>query len=168
MDWKSELVHGIYESVITHSLQEKIERLQDTFDIEQKSLDSDESHFSLALHLAKLIASTLASMKGDDKKSRQAQFCNQLNIINTDKVVSNFFKALKEHSVVNLEDVAFSVCTKRTVPNDFSGVAIIAYGSPDLMKAVQECSGDIDVILVPWLLEEGETWAHAYNAEVLE
>ena len=90
------------------------------------------------------------------------------NIINTDKVVSNFFKALKEHSVVNLEDVAFSVCTKRTVPNDFSGVAIIAYGSPDLMKAVQECSGDIDVILVPWLLEEGETWAHAYNAEVLE
>ena len=78
MDWKSELVHGIYESVITHSLQEKIERLQDTFDIEQKSLDSDESHFSLALHLAKLIASTLASMKGDDKKSRQAQFCNQL------------------------------------------------------------------------------------------
>ena len=90
------------------------------------------------------------------------------NIINTDKVVSNFFKALKEHSVVNLEDVAFSVCTKRTVPNDFSGVAIIAYGSPDLMKAVQECSGDIDVILVPWLLEEGETWAHAHNAEVLE
>ena len=89
-------------------------------------------------------------------------------IINTDKVVSNFFKALKEHSVVNLEDVAFSVCTKRTVPNDFSGVAIIAYGSPDLMKAVQECSGDIDVILVPWLLEEGETWAQAYNAEVLE
>ena len=90
------------------------------------------------------------------------------NIINTDKAVSDFFKALKKNPVVELGNVDFSVCTKRTAPNSFSGVAIIAYGSPDLMRSVQECSGDIDVILVPWLLEEGETWAQAYNAEVLE
>lgn len=78
MDWNFELVHGIYESVITHSLQEKIGRIQDAFEIEKKQLDSDESHFSLALHLTKLIASSLASIKGDDKKLRQVQFCNQL------------------------------------------------------------------------------------------
>lgn len=73
-----ELTHGIYESVITRSLQEKIERIQDAFEVEKKHLDSDESHFTLALHLTKLIASSLASIKGDDQKQRQAQFCNQL------------------------------------------------------------------------------------------
>lgn len=90
------------------------------------------------------------------------------NIINTDKAVSDFFKALKKNPVVELGNVDFSVCTKRTAPNSFSGVAIIAYGSPELIRIVQEYSGDIDVILVPWRLEEGETWAQAYNAEVLE
>ena len=96
------------------------------------------------------------------------QKANVDNIINSDKAVSDFFKALKKNPVVNLGSVDFSVCTKRTAPKSFSGVAIIAYGSPNLMRSVQECSGNIDVILVPWLLEEGETWAQAYNAEVLE
>lgn len=72
------LVHGIYESVITHSLQEKIERIQDAYEVEKAQLESDEAHFTLALHLTKLIASSLASFRGDDKKLRQAQFCNQL------------------------------------------------------------------------------------------
>lgn len=78
MDWNSKLVHGLYESVITHALQERIERIEDTFEVEKKHLDSDESHFTLALHLTKLIASSLASIKGDSQKQRQVEFCNQL------------------------------------------------------------------------------------------
>lgn len=73
-----ELVHGIYESIITKSLQEKIERIQSSFDIEQKCLESEERHLSLALHIARIIASTLASIKGEDMKQRQAQLCNEL------------------------------------------------------------------------------------------
>lgn len=73
-----ELIHGIYESVITHALEERLSRISDSFDVEKKQLDSEESSFALALHLTKLIANSLASIKGDDKKQRQAQFCNQL------------------------------------------------------------------------------------------
>ncbi len=72
------LIHGIYESVITHALKERLSRISDRFDVEKNQLDSEESSFALALHLTKLIANSLASIKGDDKKQRQAQFCNQL------------------------------------------------------------------------------------------
>ena len=72
------LIHGIYESVITHALEERLSRISDSFDVEKNQLDSEESSFALALHLTKLIANSLASIKGDDKKQRQAQFCNQL------------------------------------------------------------------------------------------
>ena len=72
------MTHGIYESVITHALEERLSRISDSFEVEKKQLDSDESSFALALHLTKLIANSLSSIKGDDKKPRQAQFCNQL------------------------------------------------------------------------------------------
>ena len=72
------LIHGIYESVITHALEERLSRISDSFDVEKSQLDSEESSFALALHLTKLIANSLASIKGDDKKQRRAQFCNQL------------------------------------------------------------------------------------------
>ena len=72
------LIHGIYESVITHALEERLSRISDSFDVEKNQLDSEESSFALALHLTKLIANSLASIKGDDKKQRQAQFCNQI------------------------------------------------------------------------------------------
>ena len=72
------LIHGIYESVITRALEERLNRISDSFDVEKNQLDSEESSFALALHLTKLIANSLASIKGDDKKQRQAQFCNQL------------------------------------------------------------------------------------------
>lgn len=72
------LTHGIYESVITHALEERLDRISDSFDVEKNQLDSEESPFALALHLTKLIANSLASIKGDDKKQRQAKFCNQL------------------------------------------------------------------------------------------
>lgn len=73
-----ELIHGIYESVITNALQERIDRLADNYKVEKKQIDSEESSFSLALHLTKLIANSLASINGDDRIQRQAQFCNQL------------------------------------------------------------------------------------------
>lgn len=72
------LTHGIYERVITHALEEKLSRISDNFEIEKQQLDSEESSFSLALHLTKLIACSLYSFSGPDKKQRQAQFCNQL------------------------------------------------------------------------------------------
>ncbi len=76
MDFR--LIHGIYESLITHALEERIAQVSDSLYVEKKQLDSEESSFALALHLTKLIANSLASIKGDDKKQRQAQFCNQL------------------------------------------------------------------------------------------
>lgn len=72
------LIHGVYESVVTHALEERLARISESFEVEKHQLDSEESSFTLALHLTKLIASSLASIKGDDKKQRQAQFCNQL------------------------------------------------------------------------------------------
>ena len=74
----SKLTHGIYERVITHALEEKLNRISDSFEIEKTQLDSEESSFSLALHLTKLIACSLSSFSGADKKQRQAQLCNQL------------------------------------------------------------------------------------------
>ncbi|MDD3952391.1 MAG: DEAD/DEAH box helicase family protein, partial [Lentisphaeria bacterium] len=72
------LIHGIYENVITHALEERLERISDSFDVEKSQLDSDESAFVLALHLTKLLANSLASIKGNNQKQRQAQLCNQL------------------------------------------------------------------------------------------
>ena len=69
---------GIYESVITHALEERLAQVAEHFEIEKKELDSEECHFTLALHLTKLIAGALASIRGEDQKRRQAQFCNQL------------------------------------------------------------------------------------------
>ena len=74
----SKLTHGIYERVITHALEEKLNRISDSFEIEKTQLDSEESSFSLALHLTKLIACSLSSFSGADKKQRQGQLCNQL------------------------------------------------------------------------------------------
>ena len=54
MDFK--LIHGIYESVITRALEERLNRISDSFDVEKNQLDSEESSFALALHLTKLIS----------------------------------------------------------------------------------------------------------------
>lgn len=72
------LIHGIYESVINHALAERLSRLEENFSVTKEQLDSEESSFTLALHLTKLIANSLAGIKGDDRKQKQAQFCNQL------------------------------------------------------------------------------------------
>ena len=48
------LIHGIYESVITHALEERLSRISDSFDVEKIQLDSEESSFALTLHLTKL------------------------------------------------------------------------------------------------------------------
>ena len=72
------LIHGIYESVINHALEERLSRLEENYAVTKNQLDSEESSFTLALHLTKLIANSLAGIKGDDRKQKQAQFCNQL------------------------------------------------------------------------------------------
>ena len=60
------LIHGIYESVINHALEERLSRLEENYAITKNQLDSEESSFTLALHLTKLIANSLAGIKGDD------------------------------------------------------------------------------------------------------
>ena len=34
------LIHGIYESVITHALEERLSRISDNFDVEKNQQDS--------------------------------------------------------------------------------------------------------------------------------
>ena len=57
-----QLIHGIYESLITHALEERLCRLSDSFDVEKNQLDSEESSFALTRHLTKLMISSLASI----------------------------------------------------------------------------------------------------------
>ena len=58
------LVHCIYESVITHVLEERLCRISDSFDVEKNQLDFvGEGSFSLAWHLTKLMISSLASIE---------------------------------------------------------------------------------------------------------
>ena len=58
------LIHGIYESVITHALEERLSRISDSFDVEKNQLDFvEEGSFSLARHLTKLMISSLASIE---------------------------------------------------------------------------------------------------------
>ena len=56
------LIHGIYESVINHALEERLSRLEENYAVTKNQLDSEESSFTLALHLTKLIANSLAGM----------------------------------------------------------------------------------------------------------
>ena len=72
------LTHGIYEEVITRALEERLNRISENYEIEKKQLDSEESFFSLAVHLTKLISNSLASISGNDKLQRQVQLCNQI------------------------------------------------------------------------------------------
>ena len=69
------LIHGIYESVINHALEERLSRLEENYAVTKNQLDLVESPFTLALHLTKLIANSLAGIKGDDRKQKKAQFC---------------------------------------------------------------------------------------------
>ena len=62
------LIHGIYESVINHALKERLSRLEENYAVTKNQLDSEESSFTLALHLTKLIANSIAGIKGDDRK----------------------------------------------------------------------------------------------------
>ena len=39
------LIHGFYESVITHVLEERLSRISDRFYVKKKQLDSEESSF---------------------------------------------------------------------------------------------------------------------------
>ena len=59
------LIRGIYESVINHALEERLSRLEENYAVTKNQLDSEESSFTLALHLTKLIANSLAGIKGD-------------------------------------------------------------------------------------------------------
>ncbi|MCF6177398.1 MAG: DEAD/DEAH box helicase family protein [Victivallaceae bacterium] len=72
------LVNGLYESVITQSLQQEINQAKEQYAIETGSLNSAESHFTLALHLTKLISNSLAGIKGDNRAAKQAELCNKL------------------------------------------------------------------------------------------
>ena len=47
------LIHGIYESVINHALKERLSRLEENYAVTKNQLDSEESSFTLALHLTK-------------------------------------------------------------------------------------------------------------------
>ena len=62
------LIHGIYESVINHALEERLSRLEENYAVTKNQLDSEESSFTLALHLTKQIANSIAGIKGDDRK----------------------------------------------------------------------------------------------------
>ena len=75
---KLKLVTGLYESIITKSLQEQIDIVKKNYQVEIGKLDSDESHFTLALHLTKLIANSLEGITGDNRLEKQAQFCNKV------------------------------------------------------------------------------------------
>ena len=90
---------------------------------------------------------------------------NIKNIAICDKCNQQLFEQLQSDGKTIYEGVEISTCTKKNSPTHFSGVGIIAYGSYDLMRVVQEITGDLDIILVPQLLDEGKLWAAAYHAE---
>lgn len=75
---KQKLEHGLYESVITRALAEQLAALPPNFEVERKELDSEESAFTLALHVTKVLAGTLVGMSGAGKFQQQARLCNQL------------------------------------------------------------------------------------------
>ena len=69
-----ELRPGIYENIITQGLKEKIADLSEGFTAEEGTLDTEESTFTLALHLTRLIAGQLDSFRGEDRTKKQADF----------------------------------------------------------------------------------------------
>lgn len=73
-----ELRPGIYENIITQGLKEKIADLSEGFTAEEGTLDTEESTFTLALHLTRLIAGQLDSFRGEDRTKKQADFFNQI------------------------------------------------------------------------------------------
>ena len=110
-----ELTHGIYESVITHALEERLSRISDSFEVVKNQLDSEESSFALALHLTKLIANSLASIKGDDKKQCQAKFCNQLL-----DVIGQNDKTFPVEAEKIVEDLMYLLKIRDTAKKDLS------------------------------------------------
>lgn len=72
------LRHGIYESIVTRALQMRLSGLPESCEVALDALDAAESSLCLALHLSKLIASSLSLIKGEDRRRRQAGLCNQL------------------------------------------------------------------------------------------
>ena len=71
------LIHGIYESVINHALEERLSRLEENYAVTKNQLDSEESSFTLALHLTKLIANSLAGKLAPNMTKYLAVFQNE-------------------------------------------------------------------------------------------
>ena len=147
------LTHGIYEKVITHALEEKLSRISDNFEIEKQQLDSEESSFSLALHLTKLIACSLSSFSGPDKKQRQAQFCNQLL-----DVIGNNDSSFPVEAEKIVEDLMYLLRiqdkTKKTLPRPdtpLTNAALFTGTSSDLtleseLKKEIQTANRIDIL----------------------
>ena len=71
------LIHGIYESVINYALEERLSRLEENYAVTKNQLDSEESSFTLALHLTKLIANSLAGKLAPNMTKYLAVFQNE-------------------------------------------------------------------------------------------
>ena len=71
------LIHGIYESVINHALEERLSRLEENYAVTKNQLDSEESSFTLALHLTQLIANSLAGKLAPNMTKYLAVFQNE-------------------------------------------------------------------------------------------
>ena len=71
------LIHGIYESVINHALEERLSRLEENYAVTKNQLDSEASSFTLALHLTKLIGNSLAGKLAPNMTKYLAVFQNE-------------------------------------------------------------------------------------------
>lgn len=153
------LTHGVYESLITNSLEKRIAQVSENFTVETNQLDSEESSFILALHLTKLIAGSLGTIKGEDKKLRQAQFCNQvLEIIGrndpsfpveAEKIVDDLMYLLK------IQDPAQKILPQTGTPLShaalFTGTALDLTLESELKKEIQTADRiDILCSFIKW------------------
>ncbi len=104
--------------------------------------------------------------------SRQESVTLVLNIkSNLDGVVADVLgekarKILEKGSCIHIRGVEVTAVTRKTmVRQRVSGVALVAYPSPETLDAVDTVLGFSDVLVIPWLREEVVPWISTWKAD---
>ena len=79
---------GLYDLLVTQTIENEIARLGDPRLATLAPVDAEESHSALAQFLERLIASSLASLRGTDAADKQREL--------TDKILSTLADALDD------------------------------------------------------------------------
>lgn len=89
-----------------------------------------------------------------------------VNLIGEDSVKG--LQSSDNYSQLN-NQINIHTMTKRITPSNWSGGPVLAiYRSDELLSQIEELNDVTDILVIPWLEEDVESWRERHNPETIE